>query len=244
MTGRRVVEVTRRGRIGSDGQSNLVGVVSTAVDATVLNEDSGKAYRCTDDLTLTLPPATTVGWSLIVDADGGDVTLSAAMTINGAASLVVSDGNSCLVYSDGSAMYARFYFADELSSALLTSIAASSVTIAEFNRLSGVTSAIQPQLNAIQPQLDAIETLVDAVSAASMPIATLSSGAGQCVFLDVTVGAGLQVPAGGEWFHLYLQTVNSTGSLSNFKYGISAGGTVLDPGTGGRNWFGVAWRIS
>lgn len=106
---RRVVEVFRAGRVGSDGLSNLVGVTTVSADASVLNEDSGKAFRCTAAMTLTLPAATSSGWSLMVDADGGDVTVSAPMLVDGAASVLLQDGNSLFVFSDGTTMFARYY---------------------------------------------------------------------------------------------------------------------------------------
>lgn len=136
----RVIEVIRRGRKGADGQSNLIGVTETAVDMTLANSDSGRAFRCTANLTLTIPASLTAGWSCFVDADGGDVTLSTSATINGASSLVVTDGNSAKLYSDGTAHYARFFIANALTSLAATGVGFSPIT---GNNATNVQTAIQ-----------------------------------------------------------------------------------------------------
>lgn len=109
---RRVIEVFRQGRVGADGLSNLVGVEMVGVDTSVLNADSGKVYRCTAALTLTLPSATSDGWSLMIDAVGGDVVMSSPMTINGLASVILEQGSSAQLYSDGTSIYALYFFND------------------------------------------------------------------------------------------------------------------------------------
>lgn len=118
----RVIEVTKRGRRGADGLSNLTGVRALSADVTLSNDDSGKAIRCTAAMTITIPKVVTAGWSVYVDADGGNVTLSSAATINGLASLVVTDGNSAFVYSDGTAHYVRFFIANALTSLAATGV--------------------------------------------------------------------------------------------------------------------------
>lgn len=135
----RVIEVTRRGRRGADGQSNLTGVTALSADYMLSNDDSGKAFRCTAPLTLTIPSSLAAGWSIYVDADGANVTLATDTTINGVSSLVVTSGNSAFVYSDGTNHYARFFV-----SSAIASIAASGVGFAPItgNSATDVQAAI------------------------------------------------------------------------------------------------------
>jgi hypothetical protein len=53
----------------------------------------------------------TTGWHCMVHADGGAVTLdpSGSETVNGAATHVVPDGSSVLVYTDGSELWAQYF---------------------------------------------------------------------------------------------------------------------------------------
>ena len=118
----RTIEVIRRGRKGTDGQYRIIGVETVTADRTLTDADGGKAFRVTSTATLTIPASVTEGWSIFVDADGADATISTAASINGVSSLVVTDGNAAQVYSTGSAHFARFFVASAI-----TSVAASGV---------------------------------------------------------------------------------------------------------------------
>ena len=110
----RVIEVIRRGQRGLDGDVGLVTTVERSSTFTAVAGERGYAYRCTAALTANFEQASTLtnGWHCIIDAVGGDVTLdpNGAETINGLATLVVPQNGSALVYSDGTALFARFFF--------------------------------------------------------------------------------------------------------------------------------------
>lgn len=110
----RIIEVIRRGRRGNNGSVALVGSAAKSGDFTATKGDQGYAFRCTAPLTMSFVTAGTLasGWHCIVDAVGGDVTLDpdGAELIEGAATLVVPQSSAALIYTDGTAFYARFFF--------------------------------------------------------------------------------------------------------------------------------------
>jgi len=160
----RTIEVIRRGRKGDDGLSNIVGVQELSGDFTAANANSGQAFHCTANLVLTLPAILAEGWSAIVDADGGDVTISTAATINGASSLVVTDGNSAFVYSDGTAHYARFYVANALTILAASGVGFSPITGNSATDVQAAIANVQGNWNGISAY---ILTLLDDVDAAT-----------------------------------------------------------------------------
>ncbi len=76
---------------------------------TALATDRGKVIRGTSAFTLTLTAAATLGsdWDLWVLADGAAVTIdpNGSETIDGASTLVVSDGQSIRIVCDGTSFY-------------------------------------------------------------------------------------------------------------------------------------------
>lgn len=86
-------------------------VVAKSGAYTVIAGDKQTVLRCTAALTLTLTAATTLGdgFAFYVIADGGDVTIDpdGAETIDGSATLTVSDGNSAKVFCDGTNWQAK-----------------------------------------------------------------------------------------------------------------------------------------
>lgn len=80
-------------------------VVDKAADYTVAETDRGKLIRSTATLTLTLPPAATVGngWKIDVLSQSGTLTIdgNAAETIDGSATIALSAGQSASLHSDG-----------------------------------------------------------------------------------------------------------------------------------------------
>ncbi len=81
---------------------------------TAISGERGYVYRCTAPLTITFETAPTLtnGWHCVVDAIGGDVVLdpNGAETINGASTVTVPQTATALVYTDGAALYARFFW--------------------------------------------------------------------------------------------------------------------------------------
>lgn len=113
-TRNRIIEVIRRGQRGLDGDVGLTTTVTKATTFTAVAGERGYVYRATAAITANFEAAATLtnGWHAIIDAVGGDVTLDpdGAETINGVSTLVVPSGGAALVYSDGSALYAQFFF--------------------------------------------------------------------------------------------------------------------------------------
>lgn len=105
-----------------DARDNL-GVENKTVYAaksgayTALETDNAAILRFTAAATLSLTAAATLGanWHIIVIADGGDVTVdpNSSETIDGASTLVVSNGYSVEIVCDGSA-----FFTDKMATTL------------------------------------------------------------------------------------------------------------------------------
>lgn len=110
----RTIEVIRRGRRGPPG-TGFVSVETVTGDRTLTDSDTGKVFRVTANATLTIPATVSEAWSIIVDPVGGDATLSTTATINGGSSLVLAGGNAAQVYSAGSAHYAKFFSASQIT---------------------------------------------------------------------------------------------------------------------------------
>jgi len=110
----RIIEVIRRGQRGLDGDVGLTTTVDHNTTFTAINGHRGYVYRVTSAITINFEQAITLtnGWHVIVDAVGGAATLdpNGAETINGLATLVVPLNASALVYTDGTALYARFFY--------------------------------------------------------------------------------------------------------------------------------------
>lgn len=140
----RVVEVIRRGRRGEDGRSSLKTVITVSANRTLKNSDSGTVFRCTAAVTLTLPSSTTPGWSVFVDADGANVILSAAGTINGSAGATITSGNSAFLYSDGTNYWMRFFVASAFAALAASEIA---FTPIEGNAATDAQAAIASNTN-------------------------------------------------------------------------------------------------
>lgn len=77
---------------------------------TAVLADLGTFFRITDAVTLAMTAAATLGtgWWCMVLADGGDVTVDpdSSETINGSATLTISDGDWAIIKTDGTAFYA------------------------------------------------------------------------------------------------------------------------------------------
>lgn len=87
-------------------------VVKTVGSYTPVKTDHNQFWRCTGAVTLNLTAAATLtdGWCLWVRANGGAVTIdpSGAELIDGAATLVIPDGASCLIVCTGTAFFSEF----------------------------------------------------------------------------------------------------------------------------------------
>lgn len=110
----RIIEVIRRGQRGLDGDVGLTTTVTKSTNHTALASERGYVFYCTAALTLSFEQAVTLtnGWHCIVDATNGAVVLDpdGSETINGLSTLTVPDGASALVYTDGTALFARFFY--------------------------------------------------------------------------------------------------------------------------------------
>lgn len=87
------------------GKAARRGYVAKSASYTAVLADDGQFMRFTAAATLSLTAAATLTnkWSLTVLADGGDVTIdpNSTETIDGAATLVVPNGNSVVIQCDG-----------------------------------------------------------------------------------------------------------------------------------------------
>lgn len=85
-------------------------VTKSSGPLTAVAGDHMQLWRCTATLTINLTAAATLtsGWQLIVFANGGTVTIdpNSSETINGAATLTVSDGSYAVIVCDGTGFYA------------------------------------------------------------------------------------------------------------------------------------------
>ncbi len=90
---------------------NKVVYAAKSGNYTALGTDNNAVHRYTATATVTLTAAATLGvnWHYTVIADGADVTIdpNAAETIDGAATLIVSNGSSARIVCDGSAFFAE-----------------------------------------------------------------------------------------------------------------------------------------
>jgi hypothetical protein len=178
--------------MGADGTSGITKVQTINSLTNVASDDSGKAFLATANLTIVIPLTVTDGWSIYVDADGGDVTLSTSATINGLSSLVVTQGNSAFVYSTGTAHYARFFV-----SSAITSIAASGVgfTAITGNAATTVQAAIAV-LTGLWNNVSTLgRTLISHAAASDM---RTSLGLGTAATLAVGTGANNIVQLNGS----------------------------------------------
>ena len=89
---------------------NKVVYATKATAYTALLADNNTAIRFTATATLSLTPAATLGanWHTTIIANGGRVTIdpNASETINGAANLIIEDGQTAFIICDGSAFFA------------------------------------------------------------------------------------------------------------------------------------------
>lgn len=87
-------------------------VLAKSSTYTALAGDRSKLLRFTATATLNLTAAATLGdgWFIDILADGGDVTVdpNSSETVDGSATLVVSDGSSTRVRCNGTAFYSQF----------------------------------------------------------------------------------------------------------------------------------------
>jgi hypothetical protein len=80
---------------------------------TALKTDHNQFWRCTGAVTINLTAAATLtsGWCLWVRANGGAVTIdpNGSEQIDGGASLILADGQSCLIICTGSTFFTEFW---------------------------------------------------------------------------------------------------------------------------------------
>jgi phage-related tail fiber protein len=99
---------TDAARFGDTEPVRTFAIRGTAYTALV--GDKNSVQRFTATVTCSLDPAATLGngWYFTVQAAGGNVTIdpSGAETINGAATIVIPDGYSTLVWCNGTTFYA------------------------------------------------------------------------------------------------------------------------------------------
>lgn len=99
----------------TDARSNLLAATkrtrsTKAANYTAQVTDDGAWFEATAAITLSFAAAATLGnrWECLVFANGGDVTLdpNSTETINGAATLVIEDGDAALIHCTGATLHA------------------------------------------------------------------------------------------------------------------------------------------
>lgn len=103
-------------------------VQAKSADYTPVANDNTSLIRGTAALTLNLTAAATLGnqWFIAVMADGGAVTVdpNGAETINGSATLTIADGESALIWCNGTAFFAITFNFARLTGATFTGVVA------------------------------------------------------------------------------------------------------------------------
>lgn len=94
-------------KAGVDGKASYAAKAS---GYTAVASDNGAYHRATAGITVSLTAAATLGsgWHLFIQANGGAVVIdpNGAETVNGAATVTISDGQSALLACSGSAFFA------------------------------------------------------------------------------------------------------------------------------------------
>lgn len=121
-----ILNTTRTVAKGYTGASTEAGAIKSlkigryqtkSSGYTAVLADIGTIFRMTSSLTLAMTAAATLGtgWWCMVLADGGDVTVdpNSSETINGSATLTISDGEAAIISCDGTAFYALKMLADQ-----------------------------------------------------------------------------------------------------------------------------------
>lgn len=117
-----VVGGTGAGTVGGARDNLFISgkVLSKSAGYTAVAGDRAKLINCTATLTLALTAAATLGdgWFAIVKASTGDVTIdpNASETIDGAATLVVYEGQSATITCNGTAFFSSNTVAGALTS--------------------------------------------------------------------------------------------------------------------------------
>lgn len=181
-------------KAGVDGK---VVYAAKAGAYTALLADNNAALRFTATATLSLTAAATLGanWHITVIADGGDVTIdpNGAETIDGASTLVVSNGYSALIVCNGSA-----FFTNKLATTVKT-LAAS----APSGHLYGLTLS---------------NNVADATN--DIDIATGSAASDATSPVMMTLAAALTKRLDGSWAVGTNQGGLDTGSIANTTYHV------------------------
>lgn len=175
----RVIEVVRRGRQGRAGVVNVISKFEElTANTALLNADFGSAYRATTSITVTLPVEVDPAWTAIIDAFGGDVTLTvpgdAGALPDGIGTpapsgnindlpedLVIQQGFTAFVFSDGTNFFARFYFSAPVP-----------ITDAASNAALTAADREQTGLDRVQTGLDRVATGQDAAATAADRVQT------------------------------------------------------------------------
>lgn len=191
------------------GLSGALGrVVAKAAGYTVVANDNTVLFNCTAALTLSLTAAVTLGnkHHFFVYANGGDVVIdpNASETINGVATLTVKNGQFALVFCNASAFFSVGFVPP-----------GATFTAEELGYLSGVTSAIQTQLDGKQ-----------AIDANTAKLNVAQSWTAQQTFKEtketvytITDGAAFEIdPANGSVQKVVLGA-NRTPKGTNFESG-------------------------
>jgi len=82
----------------------------------------------------------------------------------------------------------------------------------------------------------------NAISAPATPIG--SSGVGQWVKVQSSLGGAFATPSGGSWAWIAQSINNSTGLQSDFNAGVNSGGSNVVGASAGIYHTGMCWRIS
>lgn len=208
-----------------------VGTATAANEYATLGQTQAQAFLwggtaggTANAITLALAPAiTTYSAGLTISFLTGAAANSGAVTlaVNGLAALAVNKGNGTVALAAGDlpALH-RVTVQYDGTRFVLVSVASA------FGQSLAVTA-------------DAAAARA-ALVAPALP--TTSAGVGQFVFLNPSVGVGLQLPAGGSWAYFALRL--NVGVVVTAVASVAAGGSVVGASAGGENWVGFCWRIA
>lgn len=202
---------------------------SKATSYAAVAADRGKLLHFTAASTLSLTAAATLtaGWWILVRAIGGNVTVdpNGAELINGASTLLILSGDSCLIHCDGTGFHTAFDYSKAIGKRFLESGSVTAAATKDIDLTAYIAAGFtrfRLELQGFQPVTDAanLRFLTSTDSGATFfstlysynAIAALNASV-SCVGSDSTVSFSLN--PGGQG--------NNTSEVANFNIDIVLG---------------------